>query len=146
MLMVSMFVARLGLTGATEPSGGAANNGEAPVLQYFELIPTTPDLSNAKMPSFKIGKLLLTIRSIRSVTIQADGKGVIVVLNDADRKKFAELTRKFQGGVLLCQVSQNPLVGGIGLISAPTENGVIEFSEARSSGNIAEYLRHRFWE
>lgn len=68
-----------------------------------------------------------------------------IVLNDEDRKKFAELTREYTGGLLFIEVSEKPLVGGIGLISSATEDGVMEFREARKSGEIAEYLRHRFW-
>jgi hypothetical protein len=104
-----------------------------------------PPPDHPNMPGFKIGKTLLTIRSARSVGVSSDGKTVTVILNDNDRTKFAELTRKYQNGVLFIQVSEKPLVGGIGLISSPTEDGIIEFSEARKSGEIAEYLQHRFW-
>ena len=144
--MVLMSAATMGLAESGEPSVDTTSNSDTPILQYFELIPTNPDPANPKRPSYKIGRLLLTIHSVRSVTVLADGKTVRVTLNDADRNEFAELTRKFTGGLLFCQVSQNPVVGGIGLISAPTEDGVIEFSTARYSGDIADYLRHRFWE
>ena len=121
-------------------------NSEAPILEYRELITTNSPPDHPNMPGFKIGKTLLTIQSVRSVTVSADGKTVTVVLNDNDRNNFAELTRKHQNGVLFIQVSKKPFIGGIGLFSSPTEDGVIEFGEARHSGEIAEYLRHRFWD
>ena len=133
-------------TSGKKPTVKGPINSDAPILEYFELIRTNPDSNNPQMPSFKVGNLLLMIRSIRSVSLLGDGKGVRVTLNDEDRKKFAELTHKYEGGLLFCQASANPVVAGIGLISAPTQDGVIEFSEARYSGNIADYLRHRFWE
>ncbi|MGH7982693.1 MAG: hypothetical protein ACREFF_06045 [Candidatus Udaeobacter sp.] len=120
-------------------------DSEPPILQYRELIRKAPSPDQPNVPAFNIGKPLLVIRSVRSVAFSRDGKTVTLVLNDDDRKKFAELTQHYQGDILFCQVSENPLIGGVGLFSAPTEDGVIEFSEARKSGQIAEYLRHRFW-
>jgi hypothetical protein len=87
---------------------------------------------------------LLTIRSIRNLIVQADGKQVTVLLNESDAKKLTELTHKFQGKTFCCQVSEKPFVGVFGSSSelAPTKDGIIEFSGY--SGNIAEYLRRRF--
>jgi hypothetical protein len=130
------------LAQVTQSSAGP----DSPVLQYYELIPAAPSLDRPGTPNFKMGKLLLTIQSVRSATLEPDGKSILIALNDQDKKSFAELTRKHQGQLLFCQVSAKPVIGGIAFISAPIENGVIEFSEARYSGDIAEYLRHRFWE
>ena len=94
---------------------------DPPILQYLELVPRGPDPGSPNIPNFAIGKLLLTIQSVRSVTMQPDRKGVTVVLNETDRKKFAELTHKFVGKLLFCQVSQKPWVGGIRFISALRE-------------------------
>jgi hypothetical protein len=120
-------------------------DSEPPILEYRELIRTASPPDHPEIPGFRISKTLLTIRSVRSVTQSPDGKTVTIVLNAEDKKKFAALTRKYKGGLLFIRASENPLVGGIGLISSPTEDGVIEFSEVRRSPEIAEYLRHRFW-
>jgi hypothetical protein len=32
----------------------------------------------------------------------------------------------------------------VGVVTSPTENGMIEFSDARDTGHIAKYLRRRF--
>src|SRR5437870_1276423 len=104
----------------SEPSA----NLEPPILEYRELIRTASPPDHPNMPGFKIGQTLLRIRSVRSIAVSPDGKTVTIVLNDNDKKKFAELTRKHKGGVLFIQASENPLVGGIGLISSPTEDGV----------------------
>jgi tetratricopeptide (TPR) repeat protein len=119
-------------------------DSDAPILQIFALTRTAP---NPDSQNFSVdSKPLMTIRSIRNLIFQADGKGITVVLNKSDSKKFGELTRKFEGGLLFCQVSESPHVGGPRMISAPIEDGIIEFSEARFSGDIAiaEYLRRRF--
>src|SRR5262249_24010975 len=140
-LVTYAFVLITSTVAGSEPS----IDSEAPILDYKQLIPTDSPTDHRNMPGFKIGKTLLAIHSVRSVTVSADGKTVTVVLNDNDRKNFAELTRKYQNGVLFIQASKKPFIGRIGLFSTPTEDGVIEFSEARHSGDIAEYLRHRFW-
>ena len=136
----------IAVTQATPLAASSDAANDSPVLQYFELVPKVADPSRPDVPNFSIGKLLLSINSIRNVSLEADGKSITLVLNDADKQRFAELTHKYEGKLLFCQVSAKPLVGGIALISAPTEDGVIEFSEARYSGNIADYLHHRFWE
>src|SRR4029077_11067890 len=105
----------------------ADQSDDSPILQYSELIPRAPDPNRLNMPNFTLSKLLLTINSVRSISLESDGKSVTIELNDADKQRFAELTRQSEGKLLFCQASAKPLVGGIGLISAPTESGIIEF-------------------
>ena len=119
---------------------------DPPILQYFELTPRPSDPNRPDVPNLSIGKLLLSINSVRNISLEADGKSILLVLNDADKQRFAELTHKYQGKLLFCEVSAKPLIGGVERISEPTDNGLIEFSEAGYFGNIADYLRHRFWE
>jgi hypothetical protein len=113
-------------------------DSDTPILQILEM---KPDLAEWRpdRPAFKSGgKPLLTIRSIRDLIVQPDGKEVLMVLNENDSKKYAELTRKFQGRLLFFQLSDKPMVGDPAS-SAPNEEGIIPFREAS-----AEYLRRRF--
>src|SRR6266699_4688887 len=88
-------------------------DSDPPILEILEM---KPDLAKWRpdMPAFKTdGKPLLTIRSIRDLIVEADGKVVTMVLNESDSKKYAELTRKFQGRLLFYQLSEKPQVGEV---------------------------------
>jgi hypothetical protein len=119
-------------------------DSDAPIVQIFEVTPIPPRPEHPNIPSVKIGSQpLLTISSIRNLIVAVDGKSVTMVLNAGDTKKYAELTRKFADRLLFFKYSSKPQIGGVGKVT-PTEDGIIELSEARGSGNIAEYLRKRF--
>ncbi len=122
------------------------SDSDAPILQIFAMTRKAPDSNQPNIPSFsRDSKPLLTIRSIRDLIIQADGKLVTIVLTERDSKKYAELTRKFQGGLLHYQFSEPPaLVAVVGSISAPNENGILYFHAPYFAGDVAEYLRRRF--
>jgi hypothetical protein len=116
------------------------------ILQIFAMTPTGTDPDHPERPSFSVdSKPLLTIRSIRNLIFAADGKGVAIVLNERDAKKYAEITRKFQGGLLSYQISEgmDPYVANVEKVY-PIENGIIKLGEPYFSGNATEYLRHRF--
>ena len=119
-------------------------DSSAPILQYFTPIQIAPRPGHADAPNFTFDerKPLLTITSVRQLLIHRDGKGVTIVLNDKDKQRYAELTRRFKGRLLIC-VGQRDIVS-IGEITSPTENGMIEFSDARYTGDVAKYLRRRF--
>jgi hypothetical protein len=137
------FLVLFGLFITTQNLPAPIIESEAPILQYFSAaLIANPDHPGASALKVDFKNPLLTITSFSSLTVHADGKGVTVVLNEGDVKKFAELTRKFTGQLLFCKATDK--VGGIAKIIGPTEDGVIVFSEARYSGNIAEYLRKRF--
>jgi hypothetical protein len=57
-------------------------------------------------------------------------------MNKSDSTKYAEITRKFEGTMLFCQVSGKPVVGSPRVISAPVDNGIIEFGAVGMSGDI----------
>jgi hypothetical protein len=117
-------------------------DSDAPILQYFSVTQTSKPSEPAAV-NFDPRKPLLTISTIRDLITAANGKGVAVVLTESDAKKFAEFTRKLNGQILLCRANTDKIMS-IGHVTAPTENGIILFSEARKSGNIADYLRKRF--
>jgi hypothetical protein len=119
-------------------------DSSAPILQYFSPVQIAPRPGHADAPNFTFdaGKPLFTLTSVRQLIPHRDGRGVTIVLNEKDRKRYAELTRQFKGRLLIC-VGQSDVVG-IVEITSPTENGMIEFSDARYTGNIAKYLRRRF--
>ena len=119
-------------------------DSSAPILQYFTPIEIAPRPGHTDAPNFIVDerKPLLTITSIRQLIVHRDGTGVTIVLNQGDKHRYAELTHRFQGRLLIC-VGQGGVVS-IGKITSPTDNGIIEFGDARYTGDIAKYLRRRF--
>jgi hypothetical protein len=119
-------------------------DSSAPVLQYFTPVQIAPTLGHEDAPNFTFDqrKPLLTITSVRQLFVHRDGKGVTILLNEKDRKRYAELTRQFKGRQLICVAAADVI--SVGIVTSPTENGMIEFSNARDTGHIAKYLRRRF--
>jgi hypothetical protein len=119
-------------------------DSSAPVLQYFEPVQIAPRPGHADAPNFTFDqrKPLFTIHSVRQLMVHPNGRGVTLVLNEADQRRYAELTRRFQGRLLICAGAGG--VVSISKINSPVQNGVIEFSDASDTGQVAKYLRRRF--
>jgi len=119
-------------------------DSSAPILQYFAPVQIAPRPGHEDAPNltFDQRKPLFTITSVRQLFVHRDGKGVTILLNEKDRKGYAELTRQFKGRQLICVAAVDVI--SVGTVTSPTENGMIEFSDARDTGHIAKYLRRRF--
>ena len=119
-------------------------DSSAPVLQYFEPVQIAPRPGHEDAPNFTFDqrKPLLTITSVRQLIPNRDGRGVTIVLNEKDRQRYAKLTRQFKGRLLICVAASEVI--SLGVVTSPTENGMIEFSDARDTGHVAKYLRRRF--
>jgi hypothetical protein len=120
------------------------SDSSAPILQYFAPVQIAPRAGHADAPNFTFdaGKPLLTITSVRQLVPPRDGKDVTIILNEKDKQRYAELTRRFKGRLLICVAAADAI--SIEQITSPAENGMIEFSDARYTGHIAKYLRRRF--
>jgi hypothetical protein len=120
------------------------SDSSAPILQYFAPVQIAPRPGHEDAPNFTFNqrKPLFTITSVRQLIPSRDGSGVTIVLNGKDKQRYAELTREFKGRLLICVAASD--VMSVGLVTSPTENGMIEFSEAHDTGHIAKYLRRRF--
>ena len=119
-------------------------DSSAPVLQYFAPVQVASSPGHTDAPNFTFDKQkpLLTITSVRQVIPHRDGKGITIILNEKDKQRYAELTRRFKGRLLICVAAADVI--SIEQITSPAENGMIEFSDARYTGHIAKYLRRRF--
>ena len=119
-------------------------DSSAPVLQYFAPVQIAPTVGHTDAPNFTFDqrKPLLTITSVRQVIPHRDGKGVTIVLNEKDKQRYAELTRRFKSRLLICVAAADVI--SIEHITSPAENGMIEFSDAHYTGQIAKYLRRHF--
>src|SRR5213079_211292 len=140
LVALTIFFSALAATlGDLKPS-----DSSAPILQYFAPVQMAPRPGHEDAPNFTFDqrKPLLTITSVRQLIPLRDRKGVTIVLNEKNKQRYAELTRRFKGRLLICVAADNLI--SIGVITSPTENGMIEFSDARFTGNIAKYLRRRF--
>ena len=134
-----IFVALTAALGDLKP-----RDSSAPVLQYFAPVQIAPRPGHEDAPNFTFDqrKSLLTITSVRQLIPSRDGRGVTIVLNEKDRQRYAELTRQFKGRLLICVAASNVI--SVETVTSPTENGMIEFGDARDTGNVAKYLRRRF--
>jgi len=140
LVALTLFFSALAVTlGDLKPS-----DSSAPILQYFAPVQIAPRAGHADAPNFTFdaGKPLLTIRSVRQLIPHRDGKGVTIVLNEKDKQRYAELTRRFKGRLLMCVAAADVI--SIEQITSPAENGLIEFSDASYREHIARYLRRRF--
>jgi hypothetical protein len=88
-----------------------------------------------------VGKLLLTVYALNDLLLEADKKGVRVVLTQKDAKVFAEITHKYQYPVL---VTGDESAGTVMHFTAPIEDGSILFTDSNYSADIAKYLRLRY--
>ena len=133
------FLALAATLGDLKPS-----DSSAPILQYFAPVQIAPRPGHEDAPNltFDQRKPLFTITSVRQLFVHRDVKGVTILLNEKDRKRYAELTRQFKGRQLICVAAVDVI--SVGTVTSPTENGMIEFSDARDTGYIAKYLRRRF--
>jgi preprotein translocase subunit SecD len=120
------------------------SDSNAPILKYFAPVQIAPRAGHEDAPNFTFDqrKPLLTITSVRQLIPNRDGRGVTIVLNEKDSQRYAELTRQFKGHLLICVAASDVI--SVGVVTSPTENGMIEFSDARDTGHIAKYLRRRF--
>jgi len=120
------------------------SDSSAPTLQYFAPVQIAPRPGHEDAPNFTFDqrKPLLTITSVRQLIPNRDGRGVTIVLNKKDRQRYAELTRQFKGRLLICVAASDVI--SLGVVTSPTENGMIEFSDAHDTGHVAKYLRRRF--
>ena len=120
------------------------NDSSAPILQYFAPVQIAPRPGHEDAPNltFDQRKPLLTITSVRQLIPNRDGRGVTIVLNEKDKQRYAELTSQFKGRLLICVAASDVI--SVGVVTSATENGMIEFSDSRDTGNIAKYLRRRF--
>ena len=120
------------------------SDSSAPILQYFAPVQIAPRPGHEDAPNFTFNqrKPLLTVTSVRQLIPSRDGRGLTIVLNEKDRQRYADVTRQFRGRMRICVAASDVI--SVGVVTSPTENGMIEFSDARDTGNIAKYLRRRF--
>src|SRR5437868_3602664 len=140
LVALTIFFSALAATlGDLKPS-----DSSAPILQYFAPVQIAPRPGHEDAPNltFDQRKPLLTVTSVHQLFVHRDGRGVTILLNEKDRKRYAELTRQFNGRQLICVAAANVI--SIEQITAPAENGMIEFSDASYTRQIAKYLRRRF--
>ena len=137
--LIIFFSALAATLGDLKPS-----DSSAPILQYFAPVQIAPRAGHEDAPNFTFDqrKPLLTITSVRQLIPNRDERGVTIVLNEKDKKRYAELTRQFKGRLLICVAAADVI--SLGTVTSPTENGMIEFTDARDTGHIAKYLRRRF--
>jgi hypothetical protein len=99
------------------------------------------DSANRTQLTFDDKHPLLVVRSVSDLRLARDHKAVLITLTSADAKKFAEITRKYDQGLLLFEADSRVLEAMH--ITAPIVDGIIGFKHPEE-GTVAEYLRRRF--
>ena len=136
------FVTCLILSAASHGADVAPADTTAPLFRIFAAIPMKPaDSAVRTQLTFDAKYPLLVVRSVSDLRLARDQKGVLITLTSADRKKFAEITRKYDQGLLLLEANGRVLEAMH--ITAPVVNGIIGFKHPEDA-TVAEYLRRRF--
>jgi len=84
---------------------------------------------------------LLVVHSVSDLRLARDNKSVLITLTRADAKKFAEMTQKYNQGLLLFEAEGRVLEAM--QITTPVVDGVLGFKYPDQAA-VAEYLRRRF--
>jgi hypothetical protein len=113
-------------------------DSDAPLFEIFEALPMQ---SERPKVTFELTQPLLVVSSVGELILARDNKGVLIRLNEKDAKIFAELTRKFEGRMLILKTSDD--LFEVMRITAPIEDGYLGFKYPQQAA-IAEYLRKRF--
>ena len=84
--------------GGTLQAEPEADTGKLPLLEIFE-----PKMGGPTMTEmgFDVRHPRLAVRVCREVRLAKDGRGVLLVLNEQDRKRFSDLTTEFNGRPLI---------------------------------------------
>ena len=86
-------------------------------------------------------KPLMIVTAVSDVAVSRDRKAVRVILNSADARRFADITRKHPNNLLVLE--SNGRVLEAMQASAPVTNGTLEFTYPEDAV-VADYLRKRF--
>jgi len=137
-----VFVTCLILSAASHGADVVPADTTAPLFRIFAPTPMKPaDSAVPVQLTFDAKHPLLVVRSVSDLRLARDEKGVVMALTSADTKKFAEITRKYDQGLLLLEA--NGRVLSAMHVTAPIVNGIIGFKHPEEAA-VAEYLRRRF--
>jgi hypothetical protein len=113
-----------------------------PLCRIFAPIPMkTPRGTSREDVTFDDKHPLLVVHSVSDLGLARDNKGVLITLTPADAKKFAEITRKYNGRLLLLE-AEGQILEAMHII-APITDGIIGFKHP-DQASAAAYLRRRF--
>jgi len=130
------------LSAASHGADVAPADTTAPLFRIFAAIPMKPaDSAVRTQLTFDAKHPLLVVRSVSDLRLARDQKSVLITLTSADRKKFTEITRKYDQGLLLLEATGRVLEAMH--ITAPVVDGIIGFKYPEEAA-VAEYLRRRF--
>jgi hypothetical protein len=137
-----VFVTCLILSAAAHGADVTPADTSTPLFRIFAPIPMKPaDSAVPVQLTFDAKHPLLVIRSVSDLRLARDQRGVLITLTSADTKKFAEITRKYDQGLLLLEANGRVLAAM--QVTAPIVNGIIGFKHPEEAA-VAEYLRRRF--
>ena len=122
-------------------SSSTIGSQKASVAPLFRVCELQSGPSSGAQATFDDRHPLLTVSSIRSISLRKDRRSVLVRLNDADARAFATLTRAFRNRLLLLEAGADAVE--VMHVTAPIEDGFLTFDD-QDNPAIAGYLRRRF--
>ncbi len=112
---------------------------EVPLFRIYEAVQDAEGAGGVH--NVHQGKLLLTVRTLGNLLVQADKESVRVVLNEADTKAFEKITTDYR---LLLTQSGDESASSLSMVKEPRKSGSLYFGEQYRSGDMAAYIRKRF--
>ena|ERR1700686_614576 len=113
---------------------------KTPLFKLYEMILLPHKGSDPHTHQMKLGKLLLSVHTLRDLHLFPDGSGVQATLSEKDTRTFARLTHTLDYIILLCGDQKSSVVMHI---TAPIDDGVITFTDANYSTHVGGYLLRR---
>ena|ERR1051325_10163224 len=113
---------------------------KTPLFQLYEMQLLPHKGRDPHTHQMKLGKVLLTVRTLQNLSLLPDGRGVVATLIEIDTKAFSRLTHTHDYMILLAGDQESSVVMHI---SGPIDDGVIPFTDANYSTHVGGYLLRR---
>jgi len=113
---------------------------KTPLFRLYEMQLLPHKGSDPRTHQMKLGKVLLSVRTLRELRLLPEGRGVLAALNEKDTRTFSRLTHTHEYLILLAGDDKSSVVMHI---SAPIDDGVITFTDANYSTHVGGYLLRR---
>jgi hypothetical protein len=140
--MKTPFVVSLLVVGSVATIRGdiIPRDAKTPLFELYEMKLLPHKGADPHTHQMKLGKVLLSVHTLRDLRLLPDGSGVQATLNEKDTRTFSQLTHTLDFMILLCGDQKSSVVMHI---TGSIDDGVIRFTDASYSTNVGGYLLRR---